>query len=179
MEDIPIRISKRAKRMSLMVHPGGRWEVVVPHKRIPSERLIKVFVSQHREWIQKNTNKAQKITRSRPLLHEGLPRKQVEVNTQLLIEEVIILFRRQHPFTVSHVRLGNWKAQWGSCSSGFTLAFHYKLSLLPRHLAEYVVAHELCHTIHFNHSKDFWNLVETLCTGSKDRKKQLRQFVLQ
>jgi predicted metal-dependent hydrolase len=178
MDTLPIRISKRAKRMSLIVHPGGRWEVVVPHQRIPSKRSILIFVADHRDWIERHTTRAAKITRPRPITHEGMDRSQVEQNTLKVIEEVIILLRRHQPFTVHHVRLGNWKTQWGSCSSSNTLGFHYKLSLLPRHLSEYVIAHELCHTIHFNHSKDFWNLVETLCTGSKDRKKQLSQFVL-
>ena len=176
--NISIRYSKRAKNMSLVVHPDGRCEVVVPARRPPSERVIKRFVVKHGDWIERHTLKAATRVPAKPLSHQGIPRKRVEEQTLRLIEETIIAFRRHQPFTVNHVRLGNYKSQWGSCSSGFTLGFHYKLSLLPRHLADYVVAHELCHTIHFNHSKTFWALVGTLCGDPKIHRKELKDYTL-
>lgn len=172
----PIRYSKRAKNMSIVVHPGGRWEVVVPAKRVISEARIRSFVLDHESWIEKHVSRSKREKQQKSLSHRGVPRSRIEKETLLLVEQTIIGFRRHQPFTVNHIRLGNYKSQWGSCSSGFTLGFHYKLSLLPRELAEYIVAHELCHTIHFNHSKAFWELVETLCPNSKKRRKLLREF---
>ena len=34
---------------------------------------------------------------------------------------------------------------------------------MPKHIVDYVVIHELCHIIHFNHSKLFWKEVSNLC----------------
>ncbi len=176
--DIPVRKSKRAKNMTIVVHPGGRWEVVIPALRGPSDRTIKRHVDNHREWIEKQVGRMSREKERDTLCHGGVARSVVENHTLQLIEATVLKMRRVHPVTIEKIRLGNWKRQWGSCSRGMTLGFHYKLSLLPTHLAEYIVAHELAHTTHFNHSRAFWELVERLCPNAKSCRKALRQFAL-
>lgn len=48
---------------------------------------------------------------------------------------------------------------WASCSRRKTISVNYKLLMIPRELVRYVLIHELCHTIHLNHSNSFWALV--------------------
>jgi predicted metal-dependent hydrolase len=48
---------------------------------------------------------------------------------------------------------------WASCSRGKSISVNYKLLMIPRELVRYVLIHELCHTIHLNHSNSFWALV--------------------
>jgi predicted metal-dependent hydrolase len=48
---------------------------------------------------------------------------------------------------------------WASCSNQHNISLNYKLLFLPPQLVEYVFVHELCHTVHLNHSPKFWNLV--------------------
>lgn len=52
-------------------------------------------------------------------------------------------------------------SRWGSCSSSGNLSFSWRLALAPRFVLEYVVIHELCHLVEMNHSRKFWNLVQT------------------
>jgi predicted metal-dependent hydrolase len=55
------------------------------------------------------------------------------------------------------------KTIWASCSSKKNISLNYKLLFLPPALVRYVFIHELCHTVHLNHSERFWSLV-----GEKD-----------
>ncbi|NJR40930.1 MAG: M48 family metallopeptidase [Leptolyngbyaceae cyanobacterium CSU_1_4] len=52
------------------------------------------------------------------------------------------------------------KTLWASCSSKKNISLNFKLLFLPPHLVRYVLIHELCHTIHLDHSQKFWALVE-------------------
>ncbi|NCT55398.1 M48 family metallopeptidase [bacterium] len=64
---------------------------------------------------------------------------------------------------------------WGSCSSKQNLNYNYKLAFCPLWVIDYVVAHEVCHLKHKNHSKRFWDLVESLHPKYKTAKKWLNE----
>jgi predicted metal-dependent hydrolase len=65
--------------------------------------------------------------------------------------------KHQLPFQKASVR--GQKTLWASCSNHQAISINYKLLFLPSPLVEYVFTHELCHTIHLNHSAKFWKLV--------------------
>lgn len=51
------------------------------------------------------------------------------------------------------------KTRWGSCSSCKAINLNFKLIFLPTELVRHIMIHELCHTVHLNHSRKFWQLV--------------------
>ncbi|MEY3299273.1 MAG: hypothetical protein RLZZ597_2533 [Cyanobacteriota bacterium] len=61
------------------------------------------------------------------------------------------------PFNKVSIR--GQKTRWASCSTQKDISLNYKLLFLPPELVHYVFIHELCHTIHMDHSKAFWRLV--------------------
>lgn len=77
----------------------------------------------------------------------------------------------QYKFSYTKVTINNSTSRWGSCSSAGNINLSYFLMLLPDHLIDYVLLHELCHTIEMNHSDRFWKLLDS-CT--LNRAKALR-----
>lgn len=83
----------------------------------------------------------------------------------------IILPPRLHQLSIQHnlsyqsVRINSSRGRWGSCSSGKKINLSYFLVLLPRHLIDYVLLHELCHTREMNHGDRFWALLNSLTDG--------------
>lgn len=57
------------------------------------------------------------------------------------------------------VTVRDQRSRWGSCSARRNLNFNWKLIMAPPEALDYVVIHELCHLIEFNHSPRFWALV--------------------
>ncbi|MGF6808590.1 putative metal-dependent hydrolase [Paraburkholderia sp. Clong3] len=57
------------------------------------------------------------------------------------------------------VRIRVFQSRWASCNAHDVLEFHPRLMELPASVQEYVVIHELCHTVEKNHTKAFWALV--------------------
>ena len=69
------------------------------------------------------------------------------------------------------------KRTWGSCNYKNGLNFNILLMKFPIELMEYVIIHELAHIQHKNHSKKFWDLVESYCPDYKKREKIFKSFL--
>lgn len=90
-----------------------------------------------------------------------------------LIESRVAYYHRFTGGRYTSLTIRDQKTRWGSCSSRGTLSFNYRLVFAPVDVLDYVVVHELCHLTHMNHSKDFWNLVESVMPDYKKHKKWL------
>lgn len=63
---------------------------------------------------------------------------------------------------VGRLSLRDTRSRWGSCNSNGDLNFSWRLILAPEHVLDYVVAHEVAHMVHLNHSRRFWKLAGAL-----------------
>ena len=70
----------------------------------------------------------------------------------------------------------SYKSRWGCCDKKGVITFNCLLIMLPRYLQRYVIIHELCHTVHFNHSQKFWSLVAKFEPEYKFCRKNLKSF---
>ena len=63
----------------------------------------------------------------------------------------------------TRVSIRSQKTRWGSCSNRGTISLNDQLLFAPAATVEYLMIHELCHTLHLNHSRAFWQLVKRHC----------------
>lgn len=72
------------------------------------------------------------------------------------------------------VTVKSQKTLWGSCSSKRNINYNYKIIMAPMEVVDYIVVHELCHLIHMNHSKQYWNTVQSILPDYKIRRRWLK-----
>ena len=73
------------------------------------------------------------------------------------------------------IKVKDVKSKWGSCTYDNKLCFNYRLIMANEEIIDYVIIHEMCHMVHKNHSKDYWNLVEKLYPIYKKCDKWLKE----
>jgi predicted metal-dependent hydrolase len=71
------------------------------------------------------------------------------------------------------VIVGERTSRWGSCSPRGTLSFCYRLIMAPPEVIDAVVAHEICHLAHLNHSRHFYALLDRVCPDHRQQMKWL------
>ncbi|MBQ0049658.1 MAG: M48 family metallopeptidase [Bacteroidales bacterium] len=77
----------------------------------------------------------------------------------------------------STLKIKKSHGRWGSCSINKGINLSLYLVLVPRHLQEYVMLHELCHTIELNHSARFWQLLDSFTEGKAQLlRKELKNY---
>jgi predicted metal-dependent hydrolase len=64
--------------------------------------------------------------------------------------------------------------RWASCLKNGSLHFHWKCLMAPLSIIDYIVVHELCHLHHRDHTEAFWNEVDKVLPGYRERKEWLR-----
>ncbi len=89
--------------------------------------------------------------------------------------EIINNFSRKLNVKISKIKISNSFSYWGSCNSKNEISINWRLIFCPRYVLEYIIAHELSHLIEFNHSKNFWILVDKLISNRIDAQRWLKQ----
>ncbi|MDH4263896.1 MAG: M48 family metallopeptidase, partial [Spirochaetia bacterium] len=83
------------------------------------------------------------------------------------LPERVFNLAKTHQFSYKKVFIKNTKSRWGSCSSENNINLNLHLVLLPQHLSDYVILHELVHTVEKNHGKQFWKKLGLITGDAK------------
>lgn len=75
----------------------------------------------------------------------------------------------------THLTIKDTSSRWGSCSSSGALCFCWRLALAPIFVTDYVIAHEVAHLTHMNHSAFFWSKVRQINANTYAAKKWLKE----
>ena len=68
-------------------------------------------------------------------------------------------WQRETGLQATGARIRHFQSRWASCDANNALEFHPRVMELPASVQDYVIVHELCHTVEKNHTKAFWGLV--------------------
>lgn len=101
---------------------------------------------------------------------------------QLYRREALALLRQKSVRLVadlglklSAVGVRRTKSKWGHCTSGGALQYNWLICLAPEPVVDYLVAHEVSHLRHHNHSREFWQLVQSVCPDYQCLRRWLRE----
>ena len=81
--------------------------------------------------------------------------------------------------TANLVRIKDYKARWGSCSASKEIFYNWRIIMAPPDVVNYLVVHELCHLIEYNHSQAFWRHVAGVIPDYKQKKSWLKKHSLE
>lgn len=116
-----------------------------------------------------------------------LPERQewlLRVIERILRQQAVwLLPERLHELSTLHnlpfngCKINVSKGRWGSCSMQRNINLSCYLVTLPRHLSDYVMLHELTHTVEMNHGPNFWALLDRLTEGkARALRNELRNY---
>jgi predicted metal-dependent hydrolase len=178
MPEYELKESARAKYVRIQVDANG--EVVVTKPKRASLRSVEQFVKARATWIEEAKRKASKRRGGLPLIPLARPRKgsrayeEARKAARLLASERLAYFNTLYKTMYGAISIRDQKTRWGSCSHRNNLSFNYRIAFLPSGLADYIIVHELCHTIEHNHSPRFWAQVARALPNHEALRKEIR-----
>ena len=72
------------------------------------------------------------------------------------------------------IKVKEQKKRWASCTSKDELLFNWRCAMAPSYIIDYIVVHEMCHIYYKDHSKEFWNMVNSIMPDYEGRRLWLR-----
>ena len=158
----------RAKRIIISIKPEF-VRVTVPRRQ--TLKNAQEFVDKKINWIKKHSNNMKVLIEKSKKLPK-IDREEARENLEKRLSELA----EQHNFQYNRVSIRSQRTRWGSCSSKDNISLNMKLLHLPQQLIDYILLHELVHTRVKNHSKDFWNELETVVPNARTVDEQLREY---
>ncbi len=166
-------ILKRSRRKTLALEINKNCEIIVRAPLHLSKKKIEKFVSEHGDWIDKNLEKVRQRAESRPELTDeeikALRKKAKEYLPQRTAYYADIM-----GVEYTGVKITSAKTRYGSCSGRNSICYSLYLMQKPLEAVDYVVVHELAHTVHHNHSAQFYALIEKYMPDYKERNRMLK-----
>ncbi len=170
--EITIYSTRRSSRISLAVRPSG--EIRLSYPPYISQRRALEFLESKQEWIA--SVKAKYASRPTPPKLSKADIEQLRIKAKSYLPTRVAELAKQFGFSYGKVTIRAARTKWGCCTAQNNLSLSLFLMLLPRHLQDYVIVHELCHTVHHNHSAQFHALADRCLQGrEKELARELRK----
>lgn len=167
----------KSNRKTIAIEIKSDASVLVRAPFFMRDAEIQKFVKEKERWI---TEHLQKVA-ERQQKTEHVQKLTMEEVNQLadlaldVIPKKVRYYADRIKVSYGRITIRNQKTRWGSCSGKGNLNFNCLLMLAPDEVINYVVVHELCHLIEMNHSKAFWQQVESVMPDYKTYRQWLKE----
>ena len=97
-----------------------------------------------------------------------------------ILNERLEYFARLMQLNYKSLTISNSKNRWGSCDKLGNLKLNFRVVMLPHKVIDYIIVHELSHLVEFNHSKNFYKIINSVIIDYKYQQKILKEngFIL-
>ena len=181
-------IKSKRKTISINVDELGNIKVYAPYN--VSNDKIYDFINKKHLWIEKHANKnrqtadkyAQVISKQKGLIFGKI----VEITDnfddtlKILAKEYLQIrlnyLSEKYNFNFNRLIIKNYKSRWGACDKNKNIYLNYKLVSIDKNLIDYVIIHELCHTLEFNHKQNFHKILSSYFENEKILRQNLKNF---
>jgi len=171
--DYELRRSAR-KTLSVEITKNGTVLVRAPF-RISEER-INSFLKNHQKWILNRIRRIREFPQ--PLCVSLDEANEMKRMTENLVRERLKVWCERGNFSYEGFRVTFARTRFGSCSSQNRLCSSFYLCRLSAECLDYVVLHELCHTVVHSHSREFYNLLDRFFENRKETERELREKII-
>jgi predicted metal-dependent hydrolase len=173
----PVRFERsgRARHVSLSIRASRGVRVAVPGRVSFDE--ARRFVLTRREWIGRTlrrVERARERCREAVLAAENLDRGAA----RLYLAGRLAALAEEFGYLCGRLSVRNQGTVWGSTSPRGNIQLNARLAVLPPGLADYVILHELVHTVVKGHGQAFWKELERHMPDARRRQKRLREYSL-
>ena len=110
------------------------------------------------------------------LLNSWYKTKATDYFTKTL-NKSIDLFSK-YSIEVTSLQIRKMSKRWGSCTTDGKIILNTELIKAPKGSIEYVIIHELCHLVHHNHTKAFYDLQQKIMPDWKKWKERLEHCLV-
>ncbi len=171
--EFSVRHSSRARRISISVNRTGEVTITLP-LGVDGKDAVK-FLEEKSDWIIQAVAEQKARPQSPELCVDELNGYIRQANKYL--PQRISELSQTTGLRYTGVTITGAQSRWGSCSAQSRVSLSFHLMRLPKHLIDFVIIHELCHTAHHNHSAKFHALVNHHTNGrEKELEKELRNY---
>ena len=165
--------SKRAKRLIIKISSRNGIRVSVPVG--VSYETAEQIVIKKLKAIQRHLNEIKRKNSECRQPDMNLRRVDVKSAVEKLVGR-LQYWAKRYNFVFNRVTIRNQKTRWGSCSIKNNINLNINLVKLPDELMDYVIIHELVHTIHKNHGALFWKELNSLVGDARQLSHQLKNY---
>ena len=89
------------------------------------------------------------------------------------LNKTVTYYKNLMNVSVNNIKISEYKSKWGSCNKTKKLTFDWRIIMASEQVIRYLVVHELSHIRHPNHSRSFWNNVESFMPNFNIHRKWL------